>query len=180
MENYFETNEKQDFKKLIEFNSKTHLFDGIEETPEKHHTDATAYTSTKLGEIRRFNIELKNRNLNLLNDGRLSGTTSNGSFYCDTIWIEDHKIADMLLDYIDGLEGLYINFLNDGKTLIFNLHKLSKRPLKSKEMNIKSRGYGKFEMAKRQGLYIVDAAIFDENGKLIKKQGEEYDKSRES
>lgn len=174
MENYFETNEKRDWERLIEFNCKTHLFDHIEQTNEKHHTDATGYSTNKLGETRLFNIELKNRNLNLLDDGRISGCSGNGIFYDNTIYVESHKVADMLLDYIDGLEGLYINFMADGKTVIFNLNKLTKRPMKSRMMNIRSKGYGKFEMAKRQGLYLVDAAIFNKDGKIIKKAGEEW------
>jgi hypothetical protein len=40
-------------------------------------------------------------------------------------------------------------------------------------MNIKSKGYKKFEVAKRQFLYLSDAAIY-KNGKLIKRAGEEF------
>ena len=172
--NFFETNEENDWKKLEEFNNKTHLFDYIEPLKEKHHTDASGYTVNKLGEKRRFNIELKNRNLNLLDDGRISGSTDKGSFFDDTIFIESHKIADMLLDMINGLEPLYINFLADGKVIVHNLKKLSIRPKKTGQMNIKSQGYGKFEVAKRQGLYIIDAAIFSKDGKLMKKAGEDF------
>jgi hypothetical protein len=79
----------------------------------------------------------------------------------------------MLLDNINGLEPLYINFLDDGTVIIFNLNKLKKRPVKSGTMNIKSKGYKKFEVAKRQFLYISDAAIY-KDGKLIKKAGEDF------
>jgi hypothetical protein len=41
-------------------------------------------------------------------------------------------------------------------------------------MNIKSKGYGKFEIAKREGLYLKDAAIFNKDGKLIKRSGEDF------
>ena len=172
--NFFEENEVVDWKKLEEFNAKTNLFDHLKPTEVKAHTDGTGYTVNKFGETRYFNIELKNRNLNLLNDGRISGATDKGSFFDDTIFIESHKAADMLLDCINGLEPLYINFLADGKVIVHNLSKLSMRPKKSGNLNIKSKGYGKFEVAKRQGLYIADAAIFDENGKLIKKAGEKW------
>lgn len=172
---YFNENEKNDWKKLEEFNEKTQLFTHLKQSETKFHTDATGYTTNKFGETRYWNIELKNRNLNLLDDGRISGSTSKGeSFYDDTIFIESHKIADMLLDNINGLEPLYINFLSDGKVIIHNLNKLTLRPKKTGTMNIKSQGYGKFEIAKRQGLYIKDAAIFDADGKLIKKAGEDY------
>lgn len=174
MENYFSENEKVDWCKLEEFNDKTHLFDHLEPTEVKYHTDGTGYTTNRLGETRYWNIELKNRNLNLLDDGRISGATDKGSFFDDTIFIESHKVADMLLDCINGLEPLYINFLADGKVIVHNLSKLTKRPKKTAKMNIKSKGYGKFEIAKRQGLYLVDAAIFDKDGTIIKRAGEDY------
>lgn len=173
-EEFFKDNEKNDLNRLQNFNNHTKLFDYIEPTTAKSCTDATGYTITKFGEKRKFNIELKNRNLNLLDDGRISGATSKGEFIDDTIFIESHKVSSLLLDMIDGLEPLYINFLCDGKIAIFNLSKLTKRPRSSKYMNILSRGYGKFEMAKREGLYLVDAAIYDENYNLIKKAGEEW------
>lgn len=172
--NYFKENEKADYEKLVMFNKMTNVFDSITPTAEKHHTDASGYTTNKFGETRKWNIELKNRNLNLMDDGRISGATDKGSFFDETIFIESHKIADMLLDAIDGFEPLYINFLADGKILIFNLKRLTKRPKKSENLNIRSKGYGKFEVAKRQGLYIKDAAIYDKEYKLIKKAGEDY------
>lgn len=171
---YFESNELKDLTKLKAFNKVTGIFDELGETEVKYHTDATATTTNKFGETRKWNIELKFRNLNLMDDGRISGSTDRGVFYDDTIFIESHKAADMLLDMIDGLIPLYINFLSDGHILIFNLSNLKKRPKKTKTMNIKSKGYEKFEVAKREGLYIYDAAIYDKNYKLIKKAGEEF------
>ena len=173
---YFENNEERDWELLQAFNEKTGLFDELTKANEKHYTDASGYTVNKLGDIRKWNIELKYRNLNLLDDGRISGATERGSFFDETIFIESHKIADMLLDNINGLEPLYINFLNDGKVIVYNLTKLTLRPKKTGNMNIKSKGYGKFEVAKRQGLYIKDAAIFGNDGKLIKKAGEDWKK----
>lgn len=75
---------------------------------------------------------------------------------------------------IEGLTPLYINFLQDGYIIIFNLANLKKRPEKSTTKNIKSKGYNKFEMAKRQGLYLSDAAIYNKDFKLIKRAGEEW------
>lgn len=171
---YFNENELNDWKKLEEFNNKTHVFTHLERTEEKYHTDGTGYTVNGLGEYRYWNIELKNRNLNLLDDGRISGATSKGEFIDDTIFIESHKVADMLLDSINGLEPIYINFMADGKVVIHNLNKLTKRPKKTGNMTIKSQGYNKFEIAKRQGLYLVDAAIYDKDYNLIKKAGEDF------
>ena len=171
---YFDENEKNDWKKLEEFNNKTHVFTHIKQAECKHHTDGTGYTVNGLGEYRYWNIELKNRNLNLLDDGRISGETKNGEFIDDTIFIESHKAADMLFDSINGLEPIYLNFLTDGNVLIFNLNKLTKRPKKTGNMTIKSNGYNKFEIAKRQGLYIVDAAIYDKDYNLIKRAGDGF------
>lgn len=170
----FIQNEKNDWELLKTFNEVTGLFDELKQTEEKYHTDATGYSINKLGETRYFNIELKYRNLNLLENGKISGATEKGEFIDDTIFIESHKVADMLLDTINGLEPLYINFLADGNIIIFNLNRLTTRPKKTGTMNIKSKGYGKFEIAKREGLYLKDAAIFNKNGKLIKRSGEDF------
>lgn len=172
--NYFEANETNDWDLLQAFNEKTHLFDELKQTEVKAATDGTGYTITKLGETKYWNIELKYRNLNLLSDGRISGATDKGTFIDDTIFIEGHKAADMFFDSINGLIPLYINFLSDGTTVIFNLNNLKKRPKKTGTMNIKSKGYGKFEVNKRQGLYLTDAAIYNKNGKLMKKAGENF------
>lgn len=173
---FFDDTEKVCWEKLEEFNNKTHVFDSITRTIKKYHTDGTGYTTNRFGETRYFNIELKNRNQLLLDNGKISGhsETSNRDYIDDNIFIESHKVADMLLDTINGLEPIYINFLLDGNTVIFNLNKLTKRPLKTGYMNIKSKGYNKFEMAKRQGLYLIDAAIFNKDGKLIKRSGEDF------
>lgn len=172
---YFVENEDLDLKKLEELNAKAHLFTEITPSKVKHYTDATGYTVNGLGEIRYFNIELKNRNQVLLQDGRISGCSQTGKEYIDeTIFIEDHKIADMLLDTINGLEPLYINFLSNGWVLIYNLSKLTQRPKKYVNMRINSKGYKALEFGNRQGLYIKDAAIFDSNYNLIKKAGEDF------
>ena len=171
---YFENNELNDWDLLEQFNLVTELFTHIKQSEVKHHTDGTGFTTNGMGETRYFNIELKFRNLNLLDDGRISGATEKGEFIDDTIFIESHKVADMLLDSINGLEPLYINFLADGHVIIFNLNKLTKRPKKTGTMNIKSKGYGKFEVAKREGLYLKDAAIYDKYYKLIKRSGEDF------
>ena len=169
--NYFEENEKNDLKKLFELNEKAHIFSSITPSKEKHYTDATGFTADRL-----FNIELKNRNQILLKDGRISGCSQSGKDYIDeTIFLEDHKAADMLLDWVaNGLEPLYINFLANGWTIIYNLSKLSVRPKKYLNMKINSKGYRSMEFGNRQGLYLIDAAVYDDKYNLIKRCGEEW------
>lgn len=165
---YFDTNENNDFKLLCDFNEHTHLFSNISPSKYSHFSDATGMTITKLGEKRKFNIEIKKRNAVLLKSGKVSGTT----FVDDNIIIESHKACDLLLDNINGFEPLYINFLNNNVVVIYNLNKLSIRPQLMKKF-IKSKGYQGFEIAARQGLYIKDAAIYKDN-KLVKRINEEW------
>ena len=73
--NYFKENELNDWELLRAFNEKTHLFDELTPTKEKHHSDGSGYTVNKLGEKRNFNIELKDRKQVLLDNGVISGTT---------------------------------------------------------------------------------------------------------
>lgn len=171
MENYFDVNEVKDYALLEAFNDKTNVFNEVAQAPVKYYIDASAHTLTKLGEERIFSIELKNRNQVLLDDLTVSGVTRDGKTYtASTIYIESHKVADLLLDYIYyHQDPLYVNFLGDGTVLVHNLVKLSERPKYSKEKKIKSLGYEKFEMAKRLELKIEDAAIYDKAGKLIHK-----------
>lgn len=173
--NYFKESEENCWRLLNDFNNATKVFNEIDRTAEKSCIDVTGTSINRLGEKRKYGIELKNRNLNLMDDGRISGCTDNGKiFHDDTLFIETHKVGSMLLNSIDGYEPLYINFLKDGHIIIFNLNKLSKRPKQSKNLNIKSRGYAKFEIAKREGLYLVDAAIYNKEYKLVKRVGEEW------
>lgn len=169
--NYFEENEKNDLRKLFELNEKAHIFSSITPSKEKHYTDATGFTADRL-----FNIELKNRNQILLKDGRISGCSQSGKDYIDeTIFIEDHKLSDMLLDWLcNGLEPIYINFLSNGWTIIYNLSKLTVRPKKYMNMKINSKGYRSMEFGNRQGLYLIDAAVYDDKYNLIKRCGEEW------
>jgi len=134
--NEFEISEEKCWEQLEEFNEEYHLFNEIKRTPVKYHTDGTGYTINKLGEIRYFNIELKSRNQILLDSGVISGTTEKGGYTGDTIMIESHKVADMLLDNINGLEPLYINFLDDGTVIIFNLSKLKTCQVRNNEYKI--------------------------------------------
>lgn len=165
---YFDKNEENDMKMLYDFNLHTNLFSGLEPTEYSHFSDATAYTVSKFGEYRKYNIEIKNRNAVLLKNGKISGAT----FIDDTIIIESHKACDLMLDNINGYEPLYINFLDNNVVVIYNLNKLSVRPTSMKKF-IKSNGYQGFEIASRQGLNIKDAAIYKDY-KLVKRIGEEW------
>lgn len=166
--NYFDTNESNDMKLLYDFNLHTNLFSGLNPSEYSHFSDATAYTISRLGEERKFNIEIKKRNAVLLKSGKVSGAT----FVDDNIIIESHKACDLLFDIINGYEPLYINFLDNNVVVIYNLNKLSIRPQSMKKF-IKSNGYQGFEIASRQGLNIKDAAIYKDY-KLVKRIGEEW------
>lgn len=165
---FFEDKENENWKLLCDFNNSTHLFDEIGRMNEYYHTDATGKTIDKLGKERLFNIELKIRNVTLTQSGHFKGDKFNEN----TLFIESHKIADLLLDEIIGYEGLYVNFLNNDVVVIFNVGKLSVRP-KLEKKRILSKGYQGFEMGFREGLHIMDAAIF-KNNKLVKRIGEEW------
>ena len=101
-----------------------------------------------------------------------SGNFMGDKFNENTLFIESHKIADLLLDQVIGYEGLYVNFLNNNVVVIYNVGKLSVRP-KLEKKRIPSRGYQGFEMAFREGLHIKDAAIYKDY-KLVKRIGEEW------
>ena len=165
---YFETKENENWKLLCESNEHTNLFDKIGRMHEYYHSDATGQTTNKLGETRKFNLELKTRNVTLMKSGNFMGDKFNEN----TLFIESHKIADLLLDQVIGYEGLYVNFLNNNVVVIYNVGKLSVRP-KLEKKRIPSRGYQGFEMAFREGLHIKDAAIYKDY-KLVKRIGEEW------
>ena len=159
---YFEKNEKTDYEKLIRFNSKTGAFEHLFQMIEKHYYDASGITK----DGRECQIELKSRNAILTDDYKISSST----FVDDNLFIEDHKASDILLEAISRRsEPLYINFLDDGHTIIFNLLRLKRRPKRYSNLKIESKGYGKMEFANRQGLYLTDAAIYNNEGKLIRK-----------
>lgn len=154
------------YEKLMDFNAHLSLID-LGRCPEKYHTDASGYTF----DGRYLNIELKDRDMNLLDDFRLSGETNGKSYYAEDLFIESHKIADMLLDYtVEGKVPLYINFINDNTIILYNLATLKHRPKKVSK-RIKSELYNGFELGKRQCLHMDDAWIYKKiNGKytLIK------------
>lgn len=167
---FIEKNESNDWNLLKEFNETSNYFTDLIQREKYATSDASGVTF----DGRTFGIELKKRNQVIMNDGRISGQTYDGKSYtADTIFIEAHKATSMLLDYLyKGDEPLYINFLNDGWTVIYNLSKLTSIP-KKKHLTIKSKGYNREEGEYRFELPLKDAVIF-RNNKLYKKMGDEW------
>lgn len=166
---YFEEQERICHEKFTEWQDKTNFFDNTERMKKYHWSDESGTTNNT-----DFNIELKNRDQILCQSGRVSGTSKNGGVYKeDTLIIEAHKVADLLYDWIEnGIEPLYMNFLENDVTIVFNLRKL-KHPKKKRYDTIQSKGYGSKEADYRFHLPLKDAAIY-KAGKLVKKSGEDW------
>lgn len=166
---YFDANEARDLKLFEEFNNE-HLHLDWEPAPRNSQHDVSA--TTTLG--RTFLIELKRRDLNLMKDGTFSGCSHNGSTYrCEGIYIEDYKLADLLLAQVEGNEALYVNFLNHDVTLVCDLHRLSEKPKLLTKLNIPSSGYDCMQRTNRYIIPINDFAIY-KGKELVKKQGESW------
>lgn len=165
--NYAYNEEDKGFEQLTEFNNVLKLID-LGRTPKDHTSDASGYTT----DGRYLNIEIKRRNQILTPDLKISATTRfNKEYTGDTIYIETHKVGDLLLDYVCfGYIPIYINFLSDGNVVVFNLSTLKSRPKKTVK-KIYSELYQSFELSKRQELPLSEAFIYkkDENNvyKLI-------------
>ena len=139
-EEYFNKSEDICSEKIQTFNNKYHLFNEIGELKRKSSIDWTGITCTG----KYANIELKNRNYS--------------SNYFQTIYIESHKWAKLKIQAEwDEQEPLYVNFMNDGVVLLFNLNKLKHKPVFSEIKQIKSNGYGGFEISSRIELDVKDA-----------------------
>lgn len=167
-QNYALEKEEKDYNLLEEFNQTLKLIE-LGKCPEKHTTDASGYTT----DGRYINIELKQRNQTLSGLTIIGTSSKTGKQYtANTIYIEAHKAGDLLLDYaIEKKIPLYINFLNDGYVVLYNLSQLKHRPTKVAK-KIWSELYQGFELAKRELLRIEDAWIYkkENNGyKLIHK-----------
>lgn len=137
---YFEKSENECGKKLIDFNDKHHLFQKIDHNGEKASIDFTGIMING----KEANIELKNRNY--------------PSDRFDTLFIEAHKYSKLIIDWLyDQIEPLYINFMNDGTTYVFNLSKMKDKPQFTDIKGFKSKGYGGFEISERIELPITSA-----------------------
>lgn len=168
-ENFFTESEKKCWEKLKDFNEHVLHIQDLGTTPKKHWTDASGNTA----DSRYFNMELKNRNQVIYVDDNseyiASGTTDKGNTYiADNLYIEQHKVCSMLLDWIClGYEPIYINFL-ENCIVVYNLSRLKRRPIPEPK-KIHSKGYGKMEIGTREGLFLTDATIYDYQYNLIKR-----------
>lgn len=157
--NYAYGEEKKGYEMLVDFNKVLKLTE-LGKTPDDSHSDASGYTT----DGRYLNIEIKRRNQILTPDLKISATTRfNKEYTGDTIYIETHKVGDLMLDYhILGYVPLYINFLQDGHVIVFNLTQLKTRP-KETVKKIYSELYQTFELSKRQELPINESWIYKKN-----------------
>lgn len=168
-QDYFKKSEQKCYKLLLDFNEKTHCFERIIRTEEKSTIDASGYSLNCKSEKRNFAIELKARNQCLLPNNSISGCSrDNRPYHCNDEYIEQHKLKSLLEETERGNEALYINFLQNA-TLVWNISKLTKRPSLSRTLKIRSLGYERTEECQRFMLPLADAAIYDTNGKLIKR-----------
>ncbi len=163
---YANDKEQTGYEKLLDFNQLLRLTN-LQQTVEGDYRDATGITKDN----KKVNIENKVRNQTLFyNDGKpyISGlTSSNNPYSADTIYIEAHKAADLLVDWITlDFIPLFVNYLNDNFVVVFNLSKLKQRP-KSRHLRIYSSLYQSYEEADRLELSLQDAFIYkkDENNK---------------
>lgn len=148
--------EDEGFDKLTQFNEAVLHINEFGKCPKNYRTDASGYTNT----MERVNIEIKDRDLNLTEEYKLSGECKSGTYMVDDCFIESHKAADMLFDYIcDGIIPLYINFTANDYVIVHNLTKLKHRP-DTVVKKIYSNLYGGFELGKRQSLMLSDAWIW--------------------
>lgn len=168
---FFEESEEKCYEKFVEWQNQTKFFNEFGRVPKCHWSDASGITEDDF----LFNIELKDRDQVLCRSGNISGCTkvTNKTYKDNTIIIEGHKMADLLLDYInEGIIPLYMNFLHNDVVILYDLTKI-KHPKKKRFTTIRSKGYGKMEADYRFELPLKDAAIF-KAGKLVKKMGVEW------
>lgn len=164
---YFDQSEDKCFELLTNFNQKTNLFNKIERQEMKSAIDVMATGKNE----KECAIELKFReNYDLISEDNNYYIQNNKGFKDAKLFIENHKLCALLLDYIYlSKSPLYINFYRNGMTTIHNVAKLKQKPEITQEMNIKSKGYGKMEIAKRYLLPLSDCHIYDNNSKLVHK-----------
>jgi len=165
-ETFANTMEDEGYRRMTELNDLFQLTD-FGRTEKCHHSDASGYTTTGNW----VDIEYKVRNQRLMSGDSgyyISGQSRNGgSYFVDNEFIEAHKIADLLLDYLylPATEPIYVNFLEDGIAIVHNIAHLSKRPkTQAQAKKIDSRLYGAYEMAKRIELPLEEAYIYQVNG----------------
>lgn len=134
--------EADDFELFKDFNEKKFKLNKLGRTPSKHSSDASGMTE----DGRYINIELKKR-YNDINE-------------YDTLQIETHKAYDLLNDYVmENKIPLYVNFLQDGHVVVFNLTKLKYKPHK-KRVRTWSKLYQDYENEYKLLLDLKNAFIY--------------------
>ena len=158
---FFTTNENEGWGRLQHFNEKTKMFQTLDRAQEFCQWDASGICNDQ-----KVLIEIKTRKAKLTDGIRLSGQ----SFTSDDLFIEDYKLGVMLLQSeIENFIPLYINFLEDGTTVIHNLKKLTSYKNYS-NLSIESKGYQATQArTNRIGLLLKDATIYSQEGNLIQK-----------
>lgn len=150
---FFKKMETENVKRLRAFNEIKNYFKRIDSTPSGYTFDASGDTIDGRG----YNVELKTRVAVLTDEGTISGVNFND----DTVMIEPEKSAHLYYRYIiNGDIPLYINFLEDGTVLVWNLSKLKKQPVEKCDTRINNKGYKSLYKQYRDFLYVSDAIIY--------------------
>lgn len=157
---FFYSKEADGFEKMQTFNDSYLQLTDFGKTPEKYIYDASGTTL----DGRTLAIEIKDRDLALCHTTDtyfIQGTLPDGKPYYDsTIMIEGHKAASMYFDaVVNGTVPMYINFMQNGYVVVFNLQMLKHTPT-FKQKKIKSIGYDKMEIGQRYFLSMKDAFIY--------------------
>lgn len=164
MEQYFNENEENDFKMLLQFNEKTNLFSNLDRTPSKHYYDASGHTR----DGREVIIELKRRNIDLIEkDGGflISGMTPSSKPYIeDNILLSAHKAVDLMFDALAKNQVALHLTLSNNAVIIHDLLHLKHRPMRYARVRSYSKGYDKYEYESKQGMYLQDAIIYIKDG----------------
>lgn len=151
-------NEDEGYAKLEHFNEHFLNLQGLTRMPKNYpRCDASGITTDGTD----VNVEIKVRNQILLDTNTVSGVSQyNHPYTANTIFIEAHKAADLLIDYIvDGNEPIYVNFIGE-HVVVFNLRKLKRKPSRETNKDIYSKLYEGKDKGVRYGLPLEDAFIY--------------------
>ena len=146
--------ELDDYAKMQDLNEKKFKLRDLARTSSKSSSDASGYS--KDGSF--INIELKSR--------------ENGINDYQSLYIETHKAYSLMDDYLRRNKiPLYVNFMNDGHVVVFNLIKLKHKPY-MKRVKTWSELYQCYEYQYKAFLKLEDAYIYKREGdefRLIQK-----------
>lgn len=165
---YYTEEEIKDYELLNHFNNKLKLNE-MGKAPSKHYYDASGYTSTH----QYVEIELKNRNGELIDNKsvRMYTAKTNKPYTATTVYIEPQHYSRMKDDseWDKNIIPLYINFLSDGSTIVWNLATLKKKPEWKYITHIWDEGKKNYKDEWRILLELEEAFIYDCNNNLIQK-----------